>query len=194
MMNKKAGRQRSLFLVLIVLVFASLACNLPGAGAPNAEVPQIPVSTEAVQDLETQVQQAAATAQSGQATTVTIDESQITSLVAFELQKQPEPILRDPQVLLRDGQVQLLGNVSQSGMELPLKMALNVSADADGRPQYEVTSANLGPLPMPDSLLNQATAQIDAAIGGELASVTNDMFIENITIADGLMTITGRLR
>src|SRR5512147_151176 len=113
---------RLIFLAIASLLFASLACNFGGfapPAAPTAAPTPIPVSTQAVQSLELTAQAAAKQAQTSGKVTLTMDEAQLTSLVALELQKQSNPEISEPQVLLRDGQVQLLGNVHQAGITAP---------------------------------------------------------------------------
>jgi uncharacterized protein YpmS len=187
-------RNRFLLLVVTALLGASLACNLPSRLEQAPENTPIPVTTEAVENLQNNVASAAATAQSGQPVTLTVTEAQLTSLVAFEAEKQSEKVFQDPQVLLRDGQVQVLGKVKQSGISLPLKIVLTISADAQGKPHYQVVSANLGPLPLPQAILDQLTAQLDQAMADQLNTASNNVFVEKIDIAGGVMTITGRTR
>jgi hypothetical protein len=73
-------------------------------------------------------------------------------------------------------------------------MNMTVSADADGRPQYEVVSAKVGPFPLPQSILDQMTSQIDAVFASQFGAEAENIYIEQITIADGKMNIQGRPR
>ncbi len=185
------------FLAIATLMIAGLACNFGSfapQAAPTPTPSPIPVSTQAVQSLELTAQAAAKQAQTSGKVTLTVDESQLTSLVALELQKQSNPVISDPQVLLRDGQVQILGNVNQSGITAPLQMNMTVSADAEGRLHYQVVSAKLGPLPLPQSLLDQLTSQVDSVFSEQIGPEADKIFIESITIADGKMTIVGHNR
>jgi uncharacterized protein YpmS len=186
-----------IFLAIASLLFASLACNFGGFAPPTAPTEvstPIPVSTQAVQSLELTAQAAAQQAQTSGKVTLTMDESQLTSLVALELQKQSNPEITEPQVLLRDGQVQLSGNVHHAGMTAPMQLNMTVSADAEGKPHYQVVSAKVGPLPLPDSLLGQLTSQIDSAFNEQIGPEADKIFIESISIADGKMTIVGHNR
>jgi uncharacterized protein YpmS len=147
-----------------------------------------------VQELEENLESAATQASSSGAVTVEVTEAQLTSLVAFQLQSQEQQILQDPQVFLRDGQIQLYGNAVQGGLSLPVSIVATVSVAEDGTPRYEILSANAGPVPLPDSILDQLTARLDQALAGQLSPETTNMVIEEITIADGKMTITGHTR
>jgi uncharacterized protein YpmS len=180
-------------LALAALVLASLACNF-GLSAPELPASPVPVTTEAVESLEQGLDAAAGQLQDGGPVTIVVDETQMTSLVALELQKQEEPVLTDPQVFLRDGQVQLVGNVQQSGFRAPIQVDLAVTVDGNGRLQYEVVSAKVGPLPLPQSILDQLTAQIDSAFASQIGPEAEKIYFESITIAEGKMTVTGQAR
>lgn len=184
----------SILLMTAALLLAMLACNFPGSTGDPPPASPVPVSTEAVLDLEQNLEGAAATAQTSGEVNVTLTEEQMTSLVALEAQKQSEPMLTKPQVFLRDGQVQLRGDVHQGGLNAPLVMNMTVSADDQGRPVYKVISAKLGPFPLPDTILSQLTDQIDQAFKNQAGSEMDKIFIENITIAEGQMVVRGRAR
>jgi uncharacterized protein YpmS len=185
--------RRPVFFILSVLVTASLACYFTGLRQEATPEP-VPVTTEAVETLEENAQDAAQAFQDSGEINMEVTEEQLTSLVAFELQKQQDPVLQNPQVYLRDGQVQLRGDVQQGGIAAPLEMNMTVFADADGRPQYEVVSAKVGPFPLPQSILDQMTSQIDAVFASQFGAEAENIYIEQITIADGRMNIQGRPR
>jgi uncharacterized protein YpmS len=178
---------------LVILLLVSIACNLVNRAEPVAtEV--IPVTTEAVNNLEKNIQDAGKDIESSGQTKLTIDEQELTSLIAFELQGQEIQVYQDPQVYLRDGQIKMIGNVQQGNTTAPLESVFNVSANADGRLEYKLVSAKLGPLPLPDFLLEQISTQIDAAFASKIEPQLEDIFIERIDIADGVMTIQGHKR
>jgi len=183
-------------LLFFTLVLASLACNLGTGARPDQEdtpVP-IPITTESVEELKENLQAAATQASTSGVVTIEFDEAQLTSLVAFELDKQENPIFQDPQVYLRDGQVQLYGNAVQSGITLPVSIIATLSVDERGMPRYDILSATAGPVPLPQSILDQLTDQFDQAIASKLDAENSNLVVEDIVIADGKMTITGRTR
>lgn len=190
-------KQRNILIYLVgaSLIASSLACNLLVSRTQPTPTPTlVPAATEAVKELEQQVQSAATQIAESGKVSLEVTETQLTSVVSTELQKQETKILTDPQVLLRDGQVQLTGKVNQNGLNLPIKIAVAVSANDQGRLAYQVVSATLGPISLPQSMLDQLTEQIDNALAGEMGAQVEDVFIEKITIADGVMTITGHKR
>lgn len=188
-------RKKQLTLLLVILVLSSLSCNLLNrvSNAPSEPTP-IPVSIESANSLRKEITSAAESLSAGERVTIVIDEAEITSLIAMELAKQSEPILYEPQVYLRDGEMQLNGKVLQSGFMVPAQMNLTMSTDVHGKPEINILSANVGPLDLPDSMLVELEGQIDTVFIRNIQSSINDVYVESIIIADGLMTIIGQTR
>lgn len=182
-------RTLSIGLALAALLAGMLACNLPTGGSQPATEPTAVIPTVPAQEMQPTIET------KGQKVTVTVTEAQLTTLVAEQAAQQQDTPLTEPQVLLRDGQITLTGKIRQSGLSLPLKMVMTVSADGEGNPHYQVASATLGPLPLPESILDQLTSKLDAQLNNQLASQGGkEIFIENIEIANGQMTVTGHPR
>jgi uncharacterized protein YpmS len=188
-MNLLDKRSFLLVLTIVTLVFASLACNLPLRGFRQPTATPIPVTGSSVEEIATQVASAAATAASGGPIVLEFTEEQLTSAATLELQSQGETGVRDIQVHLRDGVIRITGTANQSGFDLPLSIALRVSADAQGQPHTEVMEATIGPLSLPQSMMDQFTASFDQLLAARFAQEAGNVVIDSITIADGKMTI-----
>jgi hypothetical protein len=185
--------QKRILLFLLTLIAASLACTM-FVGGPDYPEGAIPVSAEAVESLRTQIQSAAlAGAQSG-TITLQITEEQLTSYLAFRLAAQSNPALQSPQVYLRDGQMQVYGKVVRGYFVANVLILLNVSVDELGQPRIEIASADFGPFPAPEGLKQSLTALLTEAYTGSLGPIATGFRLETIGIADGLMTINGRIR
>ena len=139
----------------------------------------------------------------GQTGTITVNltETQITSYLAARLQTDPDlqqpdrkPLITDPQVYLRDGQMQIYGKTQQGLFAAIIGIIMNMGVDANGQPQIEVVSADFGPLPAPEGLKDTITAMVREAYTGSLGPVATGLRIESISIANGVMTVTGRVR
>lgn len=199
-------RSRFTLAVAALLLLTSLACNFSNRLSQMATPTTLSATaTEKVENTQTQPTpipqvlrntQPVPTPESQGNTPVKIvlDEERLTAIVVKELQTQQDQPIEDPQILLRDGQIQVLGNVKQGAFTLPLKMLISVSIDSSGKPKFKVTSANVGPLPLPQSTLDQISTQLDSALAENLGPEIDDVYIENITIANGLMTVTGHQR
>jgi hypothetical protein len=69
-----------------------------------------------------------------------------------------------------------------------------MGVDESGQPKIEIASADFGPFPAPNGLKEALTAAIKEAFTGSLGPVATGLRIETISIADGVMTITGRIK
>jgi uncharacterized protein YpmS len=190
-MNLPNKRSFLLVLTIVVLVAASLACNLPLRGR---ETPTpIPVKAASVEELATEVASAAAAA-SGDSIVLEFTEEQLTSAAALELQSQGEARISDVQVFLRDGIIRITGTANQDGFDLPLSIALRVTADGQGLPRSEIVEAKVGPLSLPQSMIDQFTAGFDQLLTTKFAEEAGDVVIDSISIEDGKMTIVAHRR
>ena len=163
-------------------------------GGPEYTEGAIPVSAEAVESLRSQIEAAALAGAESGTITLQITEEQITSYIAFRLAAQENPALQNPQVYLRDGQMQVYGKVERGFFIANVQVVLNVGVDELGQPRIEIASADFGPFPAPEGLKQSLTALITEAYAGSLGPVATGFRLESISIANGLMTVTGRIR
>jgi uncharacterized protein YpmS len=179
---------------LLVLFVASIACNLPFSSDDDTPTLEpIPVSENAVQQLEQNLQNSLASVAGGETVTLIVDQIQLTSLLATQIQYDPESPLTDVQVYLLDDQAQFRAKLQQSGISIPVVMDLTLYTSDAGTIAYDVVEAKLGPLPMPDNILQQFTLGLDNALLSP-ESQLSEIFIEDLAITPGQMTLTGRSR
>lgn len=182
-----------ILLFLAALMFSTLACSI-FVGGPDYPEQTVPVSAEAVQSLKAQIEAAIqAGAQSG-VITLQITEEQITSYIAFRMAGQQNPAFHDPQVFLRNEEMQIYGKVERGYLNANVLVVVTVGIDELGQPKLEITSADFGPFPAPQGLKESLTVLISEAYLGSLGPVATGFRLENISIANGLMTVTGRIK
>jgi hypothetical protein len=185
---------------LLALVLASLACTINVGGPDYSELPPVPVSTEYAQSIRDEVQRAFEEGAQTGSITMNLTEQQITSYLASRLQNDPslqqnsQPLITDPQVYLRDGQMQIYGRTQQGMFTANIGIVVNVGVDENGQPKIEITSADFGPLPAPEGLRDAVEAMVREAYIGSLGPVATGLRIETITVANGIMTVSGRIR
>lgn len=192
---------RGLILFLTILLLTSLACTVFVGGPDYSSLPPIPVSGEAAESIKEELRRAIeAGAQTG-VITVNLTEPQVTSYLATRLQTDPnlqqpdqKPLITDPQVYLRDGQMQIYGKTQQGMFAANIGIIVNLGVDANGQPQIDVVSADFGPLPAPEGLKDAITSMVREAYTGSLGPVATGLRIETISVANGVMTVTGRVR
>jgi uncharacterized protein YpmS len=181
-----------LVLLIAVLIAASLACNLP---MRTRETPTpIPVNPSSVEELATKVASAAAAAVSGDSFVLEFTEEQLTSAAALELQSQGETRISDLQVYLRDDVIRITGTANQDGFDLPLSIALRVTVDGQGLPRSQIVEAKVGPLSLPQSMIDQFTAGFDKLLTARFTQEAGDVVIDSISIDDGKMTVVAHRR
>jgi len=189
------------FLISILLILVTIACTVFVGGPDYSDLDSIPVSQEAAQALRDGIKKSFEDGLATGVVTITISEPQITSYLALRMQTDPTmqqsdrlPILTDPQVYLRNGQMKIFGKTRQGLFTANIGIVLEFGTDETGQPKIEIVSADFGPFPAPEGFNGAITALIEEAYTGSLGPVATGLRIEVVTISDGLMTVTGRIR
>ena len=191
-------------LMLAALGLASLACRLgagPTTSTPTVEsvapahptqtqVPETPSPTQTTAPEQT----ATALATNPGKISITIDEAQLNSMVTNALNKQSVQQLANPTIHLQNGQILVNGEVNQSGLKASFSGTLTVDVTPDGRLHYNIISASLGPLPLPQAMRDQIATQLNDAMGTPQTNDGQQIFVEDVNIGNGVMTITGHIR
>lgn len=185
--------QNRIRLFLSVLFLSTLACSV-FVGGPDYPEERIPISAEAVQSLKAQIEEAMLTGAQTGAVTLQITEEQLTSAMAFKTASQENPLLTDPQVHLREGQMRIYGRVRRGYFNANVLIVLSVSVDEQNKPKIEVLSADFGPFPAPEGLKQSITTIVTEAYTGSLGPAATGFRLETISIADGIMILSGRIK
>ncbi len=174
-------------LAFAALWLAGLACGgPPEASNPTPTYEPIPVSTEAIQSLKDKFSSLGVV--SGEVT-VSITESELTSYFAEQLAAQPDSAFSDPQVYLRDGKLKLYLTVTTESLAVKAQIILNPMI-VDNRLQVSIESADFGPIPAPQNVLDSLTAVLNDKLLALASNLPNGVGLKNIVIADGQMTLT----
>jgi hypothetical protein len=185
---------------LLTIVLTSLACTMNVGGPDYSDLPTVPVSTEYAQSIEAEVLRAFQEGAETGSISLNLTEQQLTSYIATKLQSDPrlqrdgQPLITEPQVYLRDGQMKIYGKTRQGMFTANIGIVVDVGVDENGQPKVDIASADFGPLPAPEGLRDTVAAMIREAYMGSLGPVATGLRIENIQIADGVMTVSGRLK
>ncbi len=185
--------QQKIFYAILALTVTTVACTL-FVGGPDYPEAAIPVSEEAVTTLEQQIQTAVDQSLQSGVITMTINESQLTSLLAYRLQAESEPFITEPQVYLRNGEIQIFGKASQGNFEANIGIVITTSIDENGSPLLTVKSVDFGPLPVPEGINAAIGSLVSEAFTGALGPAATGFRLESIVITDGIMTLTGRVK
>lgn len=188
-------------ILFITLILTSLACTIFVGGPDTSNLPPIPVSADAAESIKEEMKRAFEAGLATGVVTFNLTEPQITSYLALRLQTDQAlqqtdktPLITDPQVYLRDGQMQIYGKTQQGIFAANIGIIVSVGVDEAGQPKIEIVSADFGPFPAPEGLKDAITAVIREAYTGSLGPVATGLRIQTIVLANGIMTITGRIR
>jgi len=176
---------------LLLLILFSLACQMPIRAAQQDQTP-IPVSTEAAGQFEEQLATAAAELEQTGQVTVVFTETQLTSYFTQQLPTSGDVVLTDPQVFLRDGKIQVTGKASVGSLSTDTMVILQPYID-QGNLRFTIEEGKFGSIPMPDVTLNFLSETINQNMEYFTTLNGRKFWLETITIADGLMTLSGSL-
>ena len=176
---------------LLLLVMFSLACQMPISAAQQDQTP-IPVTTEAAGQFEEQLATAAAELEQTGQVTVIFSESQLTSFFAQQLPTSGDVILTDPQVILREGKIEVTGKASVGSISTDAMVILQPYID-QGNIRFTIDEGKFGSIPMPDVTLNFLSETINQNMDYFTTVNGRKFWLEAITIADGLTTLSGSL-
>jgi hypothetical protein len=178
----------------ILLFLTSLACSI-FVGGPDYPEQTVTASPDEALSMQTQIEQALLSGAESGIITLQITESQLTSYMVQKMQTQENPPFTDPQILLRNGQMLLYGKINRGMFGANMLITMNVGIDpVTGMPKIEIASADFGPVPAPEGVNSAISAIIDEAFTGSMGPVAIGFRLETITIADGVMTLTGRIK
>lgn len=168
-------------LVLFVLA-ALLACGLPFSSQQSATPePTVPVSRDAAASMQAKLEEVQQTPP-GEEFRLTLTEEELTSFVALQLPQDAQ--VQDVQVRLRAGAIHISGKAAVGPVTQDLIIAIRPSV-RNNAIALEVIEAKVGPMAVPEPLLNTITEQIRETLSankqvGELKS---------IEVNDGTLTI-----
>ena len=179
---------------LSVVFLSTLACSI-NAGGPVYPSDPIPISTESVLELNEQFKSAIEAGTNNNGTiAISVTEAQITSYLTFKFNSQTEPILTNPQVYLRDGQMHIYGITHKGIFVANIGINVSVSVNEQGQPEINLISADFGPFPVPEGFKEVIVRVVQEAFTGTFGPIATGFRLENVSIADGIMTVTGRIK
>ena len=184
--------RRALIGILAILP-AVLACSI-SLGGPAYPEPPVAVSTQEAAGLQTAFDSALSSAAQTGTITVEVTESQLTSYLAAQLAAEPNPPITNPQVTLRDGALRIFGTVQNGIFVSSVGLTAQCSVDQSGLPQINITQAVYGPFPAPSEITDALGALLREMLTGSFGPAAIGFRLESITIADGRMTLTGRIK
>jgi hypothetical protein len=180
------------FLVLCLgIALPALACSIY-LGGPEAPGPQItPVGDAA--GIEQAWKSAAALSADGSVTMV-FDEAQLTGYLQQKLEANPNNTFHSAQVYLRDGRIKIYGLLAAGNTSASAIMVLRPEVTPDGRIDFVLEQAQVGPLNLPAGLLTAVSDVLTEVLTGPVGSLATGFQVQEVLVGDGQIAIKGRLR
>ncbi|MGQ9600500.1 MAG: hypothetical protein ACUVWZ_13895 [Anaerolineae bacterium] len=182
------------FLAGLVAVLLSLACApcgfLSRLGAPPP-AERIEVSQEAAQRLEEKLRQALSQVEIGEFTLTATDE-EVTSFIAFQMEKSSDTPVRDVQVHFEDGRIYawaILADVMPFDVGISLVATVGVVND---QLQVDIVESSAGVIPIPQGLLDSLSRVVNETIAEAQMKAENKIQITEVAIGNGEITISGK--
>lgn len=146
----------SLLLALTILACTTAApITLPGH--------PVEVSSEAAHRVEAKLVTALQENPNNQFILRLTDE-EVTSYTTYSLEETPDPPITDPQVRFTKGKVYVAGKLTNVSPMQVEALIVAVPRVIEGQLMVEIESVHLGPLPVPDTLLDSLSETIDNAL------------------------------
>jgi hypothetical protein len=177
------NRSLAVFSLSLLLAFTILACTTAG----SATLPGNPVdiSPAAAQRVEAELVKALRENPNNQFILRFTDE-EITSYITYSLEETAAPPITDPQIRFTKGKVYVAGKLTNVNPMQVEALIVAVPRVIDEQLVIEIESVYLGPLPVPDSLLDTLSETIDKALEEaqvELKITQVEVFEDEIVIA-----------
>jgi hypothetical protein len=180
----KENRSLAVLSLSLLLALTILACKTTG----SVTLPGNPVevSTEAAYRVESKLVEALQENPNNQFI-VRLTDEEITSYMAYSLEETTEPPITDPQVKFTKGKVYVAGKLTNVSPVQVEAMIVAVPRIVDEQLVVEIESVHLGPLPVPDTLLETLSETIDKAL--EEAQI--DLKVTQVEIFEDEIVIVG---
>ncbi len=189
MIPSKVGSQP--FLLAVSLVAAGVACQV-NIGGPEPPADIIEASTAGASELANNWKSALSL--DTDEVVLVITEQQLTSFFSERFESDEEPILRRPQVFLRNGEIRIYGTAAAGVFEAGALLSIQPIVGSGGDVEFEITTAEFGPLPAPSVLTEVLSELLTEAFTGTLGSMATGIRITSLAIANGQVAIVGSPR
>lgn len=173
-----------LFLIVSLLILSGIACRLGS----------FPDSISDSELINQNVLEPTLRNPDFQPVTLQLTESQVNLLVSQTLQANPGQEIQNATVRFVPGLMIIEGRVVQNNISLPLRLEVAVTPDGNGSLNYDLVSANVGPIPLPQNNRDDITSMMNQYLNPGVADLTGNIYIDTIEIGQGVVTITGHAR
>lgn len=181
------NKRRLAFSLSLLVALTIVACT--AAGSPTLPGGPVEVSPEAAQRVEAKLVEALTLNPSDQFILRFTDE-EVTSYLALKLEETTEPPITDPQIRFTKGKIYVVGKLTNIGPVQVRAMIVAAPRIMDDQLVIDIENVYLGPIPIPNALLNSLSQTIDKAL--EEAQV--NLKITQVEVFESEIVIVGEKR
>jgi hypothetical protein len=196
---KPISRKSIPVFVCILLVVASLACNMPDARMGSSPPPRAitPASADALESFNGKWLELNQATPDGPFV-LTFTEAELTSVVTEALEETeldsglPLPV-QDVQIILDNDLVYAYGTADLEPLQVEGVIEAVPEIGPDGLVDVTIQSVEFGPLEVDPDLVEEIAATIEASINEPLQASPLDITFTDIVISDGELTVSGMI-
>lgn len=167
--------KKKYMLLLVAVSVISLACLIPGMAKPTpTQPPATATPAEVTGDIH-----------------FSFTEDQINELIKQQLSSIKDFPIETPHASLPDGEVLLVGKVKLNVASTEAEVVLVPDVE-NGKLVWTAKSAKLGPVPMPDTALQQLTSLVNQLTEYLLKEEDATFIVERVSISNRTLTIDGK--
>ena len=181
------NRRRLAFSLSLLVALTIVACT--AAGSATLPGGPVEVSPEAAQRVEAKLVEALTLNPSDQFILRFTDE-EVTSYLALKLEETTEPPITDPQIRFTKGKIYVAGKLTNVGPIQVRAMIVAAPRIMDDQLVIDIENVYLGPISVPNILLNSLSQTIDKAL--EEAQV--NLKITQVEVFESEIVIVGEKR
>ena len=179
--------------IIVALILSTLACQF-SVGGPEPPGHLIPTSMDVVNDVTRTWQTAVNAAVVSGNIFILLDEVQLTTFLAKRLEASEKPVLLEPMVYLRQNSIQIFGVYSNGPFLANVLLAITPIINEEGDISFELSTAEFGPIPIPETLKDTISAILTESFTGTFGPLATGIRITTLAIDEGEIAIVGELR
>lgn len=177
----------------VLLLLVASACQVD-LGGPEPFWPPIPTANPSSDDLIQTWEGVVKTAAKTGEVVILLDEIQLTTYLVQQFQRSKYTSFQELQVFLRENAIRIYGVLSHGLFSARFLVSVTPSVDPNGALGFELSHADMGPLPAPNALKDTISAMLTEFLTGAIGSRAAGVRITTLAIVDGQMGIVGELR
>jgi hypothetical protein len=179
--------------IIAALILSTLACQF-SVGGPDPPGHPIPTSIDAANNVTHTWQMAINAAVVSGKIFILFDEVQLTTFLAKRLEASEKPVLLEPMVYLRQNSIQIFGVYENGPFLANVLLAITPIINEEGEISFELTTAEFGPIPVPETLKDTISAILTESFTGTFGPLATGIRITTLAIDEGEIAIVGELR